>query len=86
MRCMLSTANLPQVFWGEALKTAVHVCNRSPTHALKSGIPEEVWSGKPTSYDHLRVCGCESFVHVRDELGNKLDAKSMKGLFMGYGE
>ena len=86
VRCMLSTANLPQVFWGEALKTAVHVCNRSPTHALKSGIPEEVWSGKPASYDHLRVFGCDSFVHVRAELRNKLDAKSMKGLFMGYGE
>ena len=53
---------------------------------LKSGILEEVWSGKPASYDHLRVFGCDSFVHVRAELRNKLDAKSMKGLFMGYGE
>ena len=83
---MLSTANLPHVFWGETLKSAVHVCNRSPTRALKSGILEEAWSGKPASYDHLRVFGCKSFVHVRAELRNKLDAKSMKGLFMGYGE
>ena len=29
VRCMLSTANLSHGFWGEALKTAVHVCNRS---------------------------------------------------------
>ena len=60
VRCMLSTANLPHGFWGEALKTAVHVCNRSPHVFLKGDIPEEVWSGKPASYDHLCVFGCEA--------------------------
>ena len=30
--------------------------------------------------------GCEAFVHIRSEMRNKLDAKSIKGLFMGYGE
>ncbi len=86
VRCMLSTANLPHGFWGEAIKTAVHICNRSPHMSLKGDIPEEVWSGKPASYDHLRVFGCEAFVHIRPELRTKLDAKSIKGLFMGYGE
>ena len=52
--------------------------------SLKGDILEEVWSGKPASYDHLRVFGCEAFVHVRPELRSKLDAKSIKGLFMGY--
>ena len=86
VRCMLSTANLPHEFWGEALKTAVHICNRSPNKSLKNGIPEEVWSGKPASYDHLRIFGCDAFVHVRSELRNKLDAKSTMGIFMGYGD
>ena len=83
---MLSIANLPHGFWGEALKTAVYVCNGSPHTSSKGDIPEEVWSGKPDSYDHLRVFGCEAFVHIRPELRNKLDPKSIKGLFMGYGE
>ena len=83
---MLSTTNLPHAFWGEVLKTAVHICNRSPHVSLKGGIPEEVWSGKPASYDHLLVFGYEAFVHIRPELRGKLDAKSIKGLFMGYGE
>ncbi|MCO5589501.1 hypothetical protein L7F22_043468 [Adiantum nelumboides] len=86
VRCMLSTANLPHGFWGEALKTAVHVCNRSPNSTLKNDIPEEVWSGKLASYDHLRVFVCEAFVHVRNDLRTKLDVKSMQGLFLGYGE
>ena len=73
VRCMLSTTNLPHGFWGEALKTAVHVCNRSPYMSLKDDIPEEVCSGKSASYDHLHIFGCDAFVHIRPELRNKLD-------------
>ena len=36
----------PQLIKETALKTAVHVCNRSPHMSLKGGILEEVWSGK----------------------------------------
>ena len=42
--------------------------------------------GKPASYDHLCIIGCDDFVHIRPELRSKLDAKSMKGIFMGYGD
>ena len=28
----------------------------------------------------------DAFVHIRPKLRNKLDAKSMKGTFMGYGD
>ena len=52
VRCMVSTANLPHGFWGEALKTAVHVCNISRHVSLKGDIPEEVWSGELASHDH----------------------------------
>ena len=54
--------------------------------SLKGGIPEEVWSGKPSTYDHLRIFVCDAFVHIRPELRSKLDAKFMKGIFMGYGD
>ena len=84
--CRLSTTNLPHEFWGEILITAVHICNRSSNKSLKNGIPGEVWSGKPASYDHLRIFGCDAFVHIRSELRNKLDAKSTMGIFMGYGD
>ena len=77
------TANLPH---GLGLETAVHVCNRSPHMSLKVGIPEEVWSGKPASCEHLCIFGYDTFVDIRAELRNKLDAKSMKGIFMNYGD
>ena len=51
---------------------------------LKGGILEAVWFGKPALYDHLRIFGCDAFVHIRPKSRSKLDAKSMKGILMGY--
>ena len=81
---MLSIVNLSNAFWGEALQTAVHIINRSPHNSLKDGIPEDIWSSKSASFDRLHIFGCEAFMHVRQELRNKLDAKSIKCVFLGY--
>ena len=35
VQCMLSTANLPYTFWGEALPIAMQINNRSPHKSLK---------------------------------------------------
>ena len=83
---MMSTANLPHGFWGEVFKTAVHACTRSPHTSLKGDNPKEVWFGKHASYDHLHVFGCEVAAHIRPNFRNKHDSKSIKGLFMEYGE
>ena len=37
------------------------------------------------SYDHLRVFGCKSFVHVPKDERSKLDAKARQCIFIGYG-
>ena len=86
VRTMLSHAALPHGFWAEAVMTAVHLINRSPNRSLGGGIPQEAWSGKPPSYAHLRVFGCEAFVHIRKEERNKLEPKSCKCIFLGYGD
>ncbi|CAH9120743.1 unnamed protein product [Cuscuta epithymum] len=52
VRCLLSEAKLSPSFWGEALYAAVHVINMSPAYALDGDVPENVWSGKKSSYDH----------------------------------
>ena len=86
VRSMLSHAALPHTFWAEAVKTAVHLINRSPNKRLCGGVPEEAWTGKPPSYKHLRVFGCVAYVHVRREDRTKLDPKSLKCIFLGYGD
>ena len=76
VRCLLSEAKLPNSFWGEALLTAVHVINLSPTVALQGDVPNKIWYGKDVSYDHLRVFDCKAFVHVPKHERSKLDSKT----------
>ena len=83
---MLSNAQLPDGFWAEALATAVHLINRSPNKRLEMRVAEELWSGKAPSYKHLRVFGCEAYYDVPKENRNKLQPKSKKCIFLGYGE
>ena len=86
VRCMLLESKLPQSFWGEALCVASYVINLTPTIALQGDVPENVWTGKNTSYDHLRVFGCKAYVHVPRDERSKLDAKARQCIFIGYGQ
>ncbi|OMO94644.1 Integrase, catalytic core [Corchorus capsularis] len=43
--CMLRIVKLPKTFWGEAIKVACYLINRSPSAPLGFHIPEKVWSG-----------------------------------------
>jgi len=49
-------------------------------------LSEEVWRGKEVQLSHLKVFGCVSYVHIDSDARNKLDAKSKKYLFIGYGD
>ena len=57
-------AKLSDSFWAEALNTAAYVINLSPAVSLDGDVPDRVWTGKNVSYDHLRVFGCKTFVHL----------------------
>jgi hypothetical protein len=48
--------------------------------------PNEVWSGKNPSVAHLKVFGCDAFVHVHKEKRSKMDNKVVKCIFIGYKE
>ncbi|KAK3009710.1 hypothetical protein RJ639_013759 [Escallonia herrerae] len=84
-RCMRIHADLPLQFWAAAVDTAVYLINRSPASALHGGIPEEEWLGKPVNYSFLKVFGCIAYAHIDKEERKKLDSKSQKCVFIGYG-
>ena len=46
--------------------------------------PHEVWTGKKPSLEHLRVFGCNAYLHVPKENRSKLDNKDEKCIFIGY--
>ena len=83
VRCMLAETGFGKQFWAEAASTAVYLINRSPTSSLNFKIPEELWSGKKVSLDHLRRFGSVAYVHTRQD---KVSPRAEKGYFMGYPE
>ncbi|CAH9062481.1 unnamed protein product [Cuscuta epithymum] len=85
VRSMLNMAKLPKSFWGEAVNTACYLINRSPSVPLNFEVPERLWTGKDPTYSHLRVFGCSSYTHVSKELRQKLDARTIPCIFVGYG-
>ena len=84
--CLLSQAQLPGYFWGEALSTVVYVLNLTPCVPLQFDVPDKAWSGRDVSYDHLRVFGCKAFVHIPKDERSKLDMKTQQCIFISYGQ
>ena len=64
---MLSGVGLGQEFCAEAVDTACYLVNWSPSSALDDKTPQEVWTRKKPSLSHLRVFGCDAYVHVPKE-------------------
>ena len=84
-RCMRLHATLPLQFWEDVVDTAVYLINRGPSSSLDGGVPEEAWTGKKVNYSFLKPFGYEAFVHINKENRTKLEAKSKKCTFIGYG-
>jgi hypothetical protein len=83
-RCMLSGVKLGKEFWVEAVSIACYLVYKSPSLVLDEKTPQEVWTGKKPSLTHLKVFGCDAYVHVPKENRSKLDKKDEKCIFIGY--
>ena len=51
---------------------------------LEDKSPCEALIGKKPSLSHIRVFGCDAYVHVPMEKITKLDSKSERCIFIGY--
>ena len=85
-RSMRLHVGLSQMFWDEAVNTAVHLINRGPSTPLKFKLLEEVWSDKKVDLSYLKVFGCVYYLHIDSSARSKLDAKSKKCYFVSYGD
>jgi len=83
--CMRLHVGLHLQFWVDVVDTVVYLMNKGPSSSLDGGIPEEAWTGKKVNYSFLKTFGCESFVHINKENRTKLEAKTKKCTFIGYG-
>ena len=46
--------------------------------------PYGVWVGKKSSLSHLKLFGCDAFMHAPKEKRSKLDIKAVKCIFIVY--
>lgn len=80
---MLSEANLPQNFWGEAICTANHLENLLFTKANEK-LLFELWFDRPPNLYYLRKSSCKAFAYVNKNKRQKLDEKSVEYIFVDY--
>jgi hypothetical protein len=82
---MLNHSGLTDDFWAEALLTAVHIINMSPSRPLGSKIPQELWTRRKPDYGKLWIFGCEAYALVPRDECRKLESRSWKYVLLGYG-
>lgn len=80
---LIHSKTLDKQFWGEAVLTATHITNRSPTSCLDK-TPYEMWEGKKPSVSYMRIFGCVAYSHIPQQLRKKLDSRSQKLVMVGY--
>ncbi|RVW40309.1 Retrovirus-related Pol polyprotein from transposon RE1 [Vitis vinifera] len=84
-RTILLHSNVPFRFWGDAVLTACYLINRMPSSVLHDQIPHSlIFPDQPLYFLPPRVFGCTCFVHILTPGQDKLSARAMKCLFLGY--
>jgi hypothetical protein len=66
--------------------TTIYVHNTSHRHILKNMTPEEAFSGKKTSVEHLRIFGFHVYIHVPNDKRKNLKPSEKKGIFVEYSD
>lgn len=85
-RTMLSDAKLPARFWADAVKTACYLRNRTPI-GPDGKTPEEAYSGKRPSIEHLRAWGCVAYAHlapINRGRNDKMHPVAIRTCLIGY--
>ena len=85
VRSMLYDAHMPRQFWAEALATSTYVRNRCYSSVLKCKTPYEAFYNKKPDVHDFKIFGCTAYAHIPKEYRSKLDFKSTKCAFLGYG-
>ena len=86
-RSMLELAHAPMELWGEAALTSIHVRNLVGVKDGQQKTANQLYHPDSTmkeSIKHLRVWGCDAWVHIPEGMRTKLDSRARKCIFIGY--
>lgn len=81
---MLNAKNFPNSFWAEEVNRVFYIHNRGPTQVVRDITPQANFIGVKPTIDHMRVFRCTPYMHVPKDHKKKLNAKSIKCIFLGY--
>ena len=81
IRAFTHTSGLPKSLWGEALRQATWLKNRTATHALDGKTPFEALYGRPPDLSALRTWGTPVLVH--NASGSKLNVRAREARWLG---
>ena len=82
IRAFAHGSGLPKSLWGEALRHAVWLKNRTAMRALDGRTPFEALYGRPPDLSCLCLWGCHVWVH--DPNCSKLDVHARKVRWLGF--
>jgi len=82
-RSMLNGVGLTQEFWVEEIDTEKYILNMYHSSALFDMTPHELSLGKKQSVSHLKLFGCDAFVHVPKEKRINIDKKELICIVIG---
>ena len=85
MRSLISHSDLPEPFWGEALKTIIYLNNRIPCKAAPE-TPYKRWTRRNPSLNHPHVWECSTEAKLYNSDIKKLEPKTFSCKFVGYSE
>ena len=75
-RNILKYMDIPNYFWGEAIRHSTYLLNRIATRALKDRTPYELFHEKKPNITHLRIFGCIGYAKIEKTQLRKLDDRS----------
>ena len=85
-RSMLQAKGLEKELWAEAVVAANHVINITGKSSVKNKSPYEIWFNEEPEIKDFQIFGAVAYKFIPDQKRSKWDAKSEKGIFIGYDE
>jgi transposase InsO family protein len=83
-RTMLNDSKLSYMFWREEVHIVVHILNKCFLRTNHDKTPYELWKGRPTTINYLKVFGSKCYIKRSEENLGKFDSRIDEGIFLGY--
>ena len=83
-RTMLNESRLSNMFWPQAVHTAIYILNRILLRNNNDKTPYHVWKGGPGSIKNFRIFGSKCYIKRIDKNIGKIDYRTDEGILVGY--